>query len=311
MTGIGFGKVILFGEHFVVYGKASIASGISSHTTAQLIEVTEPGFKIIDNRDTADGYKEKYAEAMAKSVVNMNQAIWHQDFDKTPVEVTLAGDLYCASGVGASAANCVAMARAVSQHFNLNLSDEQINQCGLEGDKAYAGTPSGIDNTCSTYGQPIFFRKTPEGEPNQMDLLELGKPLHVLLVSTGITTRTDLTVSGVKDRREQNPEKYNAIFNQAEELVLQAREALAAGNLELIGQLMDKNHELLKDIGVSHTYLDCLVEFTRKHGAIGSKMTGGGRGGYMVALFPDAETQEKAALACKKEKFKFMKARIG
>ena len=78
-----------------------------------------------------------------------------------------------------------------------------------------------------------------------MDLLELGKPLHILLVSTGITTRTDLAVSGVKDRLEKNPEKYNTIFSKAEELVLQAREALAAGNLELIGQLMNQNHELL------------------------------------------------------------------
>ena len=311
MKGIGFGKVILFGEHFVVYGNASIASGISSHTTAELVEANEPGFKIIDNRDTAAGYKEKYAEAMAQSVKNMNDAVWHLDFDKTPVEVTLAGDLYCASGVGASAANCVAMARAVSEHFGLNLTNEQINQCGLEGDKAYAGTPSGIDNTCSTYGQPIFFRKNLEGGQNQMDLLEVGKPLHVLLVSTGITTKTSDAVRILRENKEKEPERFAEIFNKAEELAHQGKDALATGDLELIGQLMNQNHELLKKSGVSHTYLDCLVEFIKKHGAVGAKMTGGGRGGYMVALFPDAETQEKAALACEYEKFKFMKATIG
>ena len=309
--GIGFGKVILFGEHFVVYGKASIASGISIHTIAELVEGTVPGFKVIDDRSTASGYKEKYTEAMQESIVRMNDAVWHQDFDKTPVQVTLSGGLYCASGVGASAANCVAMARAVSEHFNLNLTDEQINQCGLEGDKAYAGTPSGIDNTCSTYGQPILFRKNLEGGENQMDLLTVGKPLHVLLVSTGITTKTSDAVRILRENKDANPDKFAEIFDKAEELVHQGKEALAAGNLELIGQLMNKNHELLKESGVSHTYLDCLVEFTKKNGAIGAKMTGGGRGGYMVALFPDAETQEKAAKACEYEKFKFMKARIG
>lgn len=309
--GIGFGKVILFGEHFVVYGKASIASGISSHTTAELKPGTEPGFKIIDNRHTAEGYKEKYAEAQRESVIRMNTAVWNQDFQNTPVQVTLAGDLYCASGVGASAANCVAMARAVSQHFNLNLTDERINQCGLEGDKAYAGTPSGIDNTCSTYGGLIFFRKNLEGGQNQMDKLALGKPLHILLVSTGVTTKTKIAVDSVRERRGENPKEYDAIFDEAEEIALQAKDALANGDLERVGQLMNYNHELLQKIGVSCKELDYLVDFTRQNGAIGSKMTGGGMGGYMVALFRDAETQESAAIACEAEGFKLMRARIG
>jgi len=311
MSGKGYGKVILFGEHFVVYGSPAIAAGMSNHTLAELKPGTEPGFKIIDNRNTAEGYKEKYAESMRESVIRMNESIWHLDFDKTPVEVTLTGDLYCASGVGASAANCVAMARAVSEHFNLNLTDEQINQCGLEGDKAYAGTPSGIDNTCSTYGGLIFFRKNMEGGPNQMDKLDLGKSLHILLVSTGVTTKTSIAVDGVRERRTQNPKEYETIFDQAKEIVHQAKEALASGDLEKVGQLMNQNHELLQKIGVSCEELDFLVDFTRQNGAIGSKMTGGGMGGYMVALFPDAETQEKAALACEAEGFKLMRARIG
>lgn len=301
----------MFGEHYVVYGNASIASGISAATTAELEPGTEPGFKITDNRNTADGYKEKYEEAMRQSVINMNDAVWHQDFEETPVHVTLAGDLYCASGVGASAANCVAMARAVSEHFGLNLSDEEINKCGLEGDKAYAGTPSGIDNTCSTYGQPILFRKNSEGGPNHMEHLRVGQPLHVLLVSTGITTKTSISVGILRKNKEANTEKFAPIFEEAEEIALRGRDALADGDLELIGQLMNRNHELLRDSGVSHTYLDCLVDFTKKHDAIGAKMTGGGRGGFVVALYPDAKAREDAAKMCEYEKFKFMRARIG
>ncbi len=310
-TGSGFGKAILFGEHFVVYGKASIASGISKKTTATLVEGKEPGFKIIDKRPAADGYIEKYAEAQRESVELMNAAVWHLDFDASPVEVTIEGDLYCASGVGASAASCVAMARAVSEHFSLDLSEEQINFCGLEGDKAYAGTPSGIDNTCSTYGGLIFFRKNLDGGPNQMDQITLGKPLDILLVSTGVTTKTKLAVDGVRERKEKDPEYYEPIFDQAEEVAIKAKDALAQGNLIKVGQLMDENHELLQEIRVSHPKLDHLVDLTRENGALGAKMTGGGMGGYMIALFSDEETQEMAARVCESEGFKVIRARIG
>jgi len=310
-TGSGFGKAILFGEHFVVYGNASIASGISKKTEVTLVDGSEAGFKIIDKRPAADGYIEKYAEAQRESVDLMNNEVWHLDFNKTPVEVTIGGDLYCASGVGASAASCVAMARAVSEHFDLNLSEEQINKCGLEGDKAYAGTPSGIDNTCSTYGGLIFFRKDLDGGENTMDQLTLGKPLHILLVSTGITTKTKLAVDGVRERKEKDPEEYEIVFVEAEKLVLEAKTALAEGNLIKVGELMDENHTLLQEIRVSHPTLDHLVDLTRENGALGAKMTGGGMGGYMIALFADPEEQEQAARVCESEDYKVIRARIG
>ena len=143
-----------------------------------------------------------------------------------------------------------------------------------------------------------------------MDKLTLGKPLHILLVSTGVTTKTSIAVESVRERRALNSKEYDAIFDEAEEIVHQAKDALANSDLERVGQLMNYNHELLQKIGVSCEELDYLVDFTRQNGAIGSKMTGGGMGGYMVALFPDAETQEMAAQACEAEGFKLMRARI-
>jgi mevalonate kinase len=310
-TGHGFGKVILFGEHFVVHGTPSIASGISRKTVAELKPGKEPGFRVIDQRPAAPGYIEKYAEAQKKSVELMNAAVWHLDFDEHPVEITLGGDLYCASGVGASAASCVAMARAVSAHFNLNLTEEQINLCGLEGDKAYAGTPSGIDNTCSTYGGLIYFRKGMNGAPNTMEKLALGKPLHILMVSTGITTKTEEAVAGLKKRMGEEPDKFKIIFGEAESLVARAREALAGGDTEAVGKLMDANHVLLQQSGVSHEKLDYLVDLCRKNHAIGAKMTGGGMGGYMVALFSCPNCRAKAEKACEAEGYKYISAEIG
>jgi mevalonate kinase len=203
------------------------------------------------------------------------------------------------------------MARAVSAHFNLELSAEKINLCGLEGDRAYAGTPSGIDNTCSTYGGLIYFRKNMQGGPNSIERIQLGKPLDIIMVSTGITTRTEEAVAGVKERMNRNFEEYTRLFDKAESIVKDAKEALAKGDVEAVGRLMDANHILLQKIGVSHEKLDYLCQLTKKNHALGAKMTGGGMGGYMVAVFTCPNCQEKAALACEKEGYKVIRAKIG
>jgi mevalonate kinase len=294
-----------------VYGIPCIASGITKKTTAVLQTGTKPGFEIVDNRPAAKGYKEKYMDTQRASLARMNDKCWHLDFNKTPVRVTLGGDIYCASGVGASAASCVAMARAVSQAFKLNLSDEEINRCGLEGDKAYAGNPSGIDNTCSTYGGLVYFqRNLQKGGKNRIARLKLGQPLDVLMVSTGITTKTEVAVAAVRQRKDANPELYARYFAEAARIADDAKTALERGDLERVGALMAENHALLQKVGVSCAELDRLVSLALQHGAVGAKMTGGGMGGYIVALTPGTELQDKVAAAIEKEGFTVVKARI-
>lgn len=279
----GYGKVILFGEHFVVYGIPAIAAGISKRTIATIEAGDKPGIEVIDNREAVEGYKEKYREQQLESVERMKPQ-FGVNFDENPVKITLAGDLYCASGVGASAASCVSMARAISNYFNLDFSDEKINELGLEGDKAYAGNPSGIDNTASTYGGLVYFVRNLEGGDNTMERPKLKEPLYVIMGSTGITTKTSIAVAGVKERKGKEPEKYDVIFKEADALIARARTALESGNIEEVGRLMGENHKLLQQIEVSCAELDNLVEVANKAGAIGAKMTGGGLGGYMVCL---------------------------
>lgn len=281
--GYGYGKVILFGEHFVVYGVPAIAAGVSKKTIATVEPGDNPGAEIIDNRPAVEGYKEKYVKEQRESLERI-RLLLGIDFDKNPIKITLAGDLYCASGVGASAASCVAMARAISQHFGLGLTEEQINALGLEGDKAYATNPSGIDNTVSTYGGLVYFIKNLDGGENTMDQLKLGAPLYVVMGSTGITTKTKEAILKVKEKKEKNPEKFLELLKQAENLVGKARTALEVGDTQEIGKLMNENHVLLQEIEVSCPELDNLVQAARKAGALGAKMTGGGMGGYMVAL---------------------------
>jgi len=305
--GSGYGKVILFNEHFVVYGVPAIASAIGSQTIAKVEPFKGKGWSIQDDRKETPGYKKEKLDHQKDSMERILKAAGI-DVKKNPIKVILEGDLKAASGVGASAASCAAIARALSHQFKLGFSDEKINEIAYEGEKGYHGTPSGIDNTAATYGGLIWFQK---GEPNTIDRLKLKKPVEIVMGNTGVVANTKAAVAGVKERKEKEPQKYNKIFFAAGELAKMARSALESNDLNTVGRLMNKNHELLQAIEVSSKDLDFLVNLAREHGALGGKMTGGGLGGYMVALTPGKKVQEKVAKSMEKEGFEALKTKIG
>ncbi len=323
--GSGFGKVILFNEHFVVYGIPSVASAIDSRTLTTVEHVDDPvhltpsgnegsmkgdGWVLEDDRPANPGYKtEKFTHQ--KESIDLVFKAANFNPSKNNIKIHMGGDLKAVGGVGASAAVCVSLARALNEEFDLGYDDQRINEIAYEGEKAYAGTPSGIDNTASTFGGLLWFVKNTEGGPNTIDHLKVREPIRIVMGNTGITANTKAAVAGVRERREQFPEKYAEIFRQATELSQNARAALDAYDLEEVGRLMNLNHDLLLQIEVSHPNLNTLVDIARKEGAIGAKMTGGGLGGYMVALTPDAETQDRVAEAMKAAGFDAHKTMIG
>ena len=306
--GIGFGKVILFNEHFVVYGLPAIASAIGAKTTALVERRTGSGFEIKDERPETKGYK---AEKMSQQRESLDIMLKFMNIDtkQNAFVVTLAGDLIAASGVGASAASCAAIARAFSDELNLNYSDEKVNSVAYEGEKGYHGTPSGIDNTAATFGGLIWFKR--EGASQLMERMRLRKPVEIVMGNTGMVADTKTVVADVKERREREREKYDRIFKQAEQLAFKARNQLEAFNLQELGAYMNENHNLLQQIGVSCRELDELVDFTRECGALGAKMTGTGRGGYMVALTPGKELQKRVAEGIERKGFQALSTTIG
>jgi mevalonate kinase len=322
--GSGYGKVILFNEHFVVYGVPSIVSAIDSTTVArvELVKGQPPapsgregsmagdGWVMEDDRPANPGYK---AEKFLQQKKSMELVFEAAGFDprKNPIRIHLGGDLIAVGGVGASAAVCVAVARALNEEFKLNFDDRKINEIAFIGDSAYAGTPSGIDNTASTYGGLLWFVKNLQGGPNTIEQLKTREPLRMVMGNTLLTANTQAAVDGVRKRKVAQPERYEAIFAKARELAGKARSALERYDIAEVGRLMDENHSLLQQIEVSHPTLDELVEIARKNGAAGAKMTGGGLGGYMVALTPEKATQERVAVAIEKAGFKALKTTIG
>ena len=306
--GAGFGKVILFGEHFVVHGVPGIVSAIDSATDA---EVKQTGNELVirDERKAAKGYAE---EKRLQQIESIERMLKRMGLDpKLPLNIWLGGTLPGFSGLGASAASSVAIARAIAEELSLNLSNEEVNQIAYEAEKAYAGNPSGIDNTAATYGGLMWFKKNLTGGSASVEKLSIHKPVEIVIGSTGKVANTKAMVTGVAERKNKYPEKYNQIFKQAENLTYAGRKALESYDLKKVGELMNENHHLLQKIEVSSSELDLLVNISRKKNAFGAKLTGGGGGGCMVALTPGKELQEKVAVAIEKGGYEVLRTKIG
>jgi mevalonate kinase len=306
--GSGYGKVILFGEHFVVHGVPGIVSAIDSSTDAT-VKKAQSGLNVKDERKTAKGYSEEKRLQQIESIERMLKAM---ELDsKTPLDIWIGGTLPGFSGLGASAASSVAIARAISEELSLNLSNDKINAIAYEAEKAYAGNPSGIDNTAATYGGLMWFKKNPAGGQDLVEKLHVQRPIEIVIGSTGKVANTKAMVEGVAERKKQNPAQYDPLFKQAENLAVAGRKALEAYDLKKVGELMNENHHILQEIGVSSKELDMLVDLAREQGAFGAKLTGGGGGGCMVALTPGKELQGKVASAIKNLGFEVLSTKIG
>ena len=304
----GFGKVILFGEHFVVYNLPGIASGISDYTTAAIRKGTK-GFEFIDNRPETPGYKEIKKDEIKRQLDALLK-YFEVDAGKSPIRITLGGNLTCASGVGASAALATSIVRAFNEKLKLGLNDNQINQAAYIAEEAGSGKPSGIDNTCSVFGGFITFEKNPAGGPNKIEKLKV-RPVEIVMGNTGISQETKLVVEDVRRKKEADPAWFDRICKGYLEVFRKAVVAASTSDWKAVGRLMDENQKLLRQIGVSCGELEQLIKIAKDNGAWGAKLTGTGRGGYMVALTPGKELQKNVAKAMEDAGFSVLKTTIG
>jgi mevalonate kinase len=306
--GTGFGKTILIGDQFVLEEVPAIVSAISYETVAVVEPTTGKGWTLEDNRIEVPGYKEKKLEQQARSIDRILE-VMKIDVKKNPIKITFGGTLLAGSGVGASAASCVSLARALNGEFKLGLSTEEINRVAWQGEFPYHGVASGVDNTASTYGGLLLFQLI-KGEQH-FEKIKTPKPFEIVLANSGITANTALLDEVSDKQKKDNPELFAArmktITSQAHEM----KKALEAGDLKHVGKIMSENHKLLGEMEFSHEILDHLCKLALEQGAWGAKVTGGGRGGYMVSLTPGKKLQDKVASAFDQEGYKVIRAMIG
>jgi len=293
-----------------VYGLPAIASALGTYTVAEVKINEGEGWTVDDQRLATPGYKKKKHHEAMQSITNVIEYL-KINIENQQLELTFTGDLVAASGVGASAAQCTSLARALNDAFNLNLDDEEINKAAYEGEKAYHGTPSGIDNTASTYGGLIWFEKNLEGGDNTMDRLKSPIKMPLVIANSGITASTTEVVDDVRRLKEENKEKFEKIFNDYNNLAIKGKAALLKGDIKTVADLMNQNHKLLQEITVSGDINDKLVDLAINNGALGAKMTGTGRGGLVIAITENEEVQELIMKAVKNAGYDVWKTMIG
>jgi mevalonate kinase len=306
--GAAFGKTILIGDQFVLREVPAIVAALP-YVTEAVVERTEgEGWTLEDNRMEVPGYKEKKKHQQVDSI-NHILDVMEIDVQKTPIKITYGGDLLAGSGVGASAASCVSLARAINDEFNLGYSIEQINHVGWEGEFAYHGTPSGVDNTASTYGGLIKYWI--KDEQKNFEQIKTEKPMRVVLGNSGITADTSKLDIYVEKELKRDPKLFQSRLDTIKSQGAAMKKALEAYDLRTVGEIMTANHKILIEMDLSHEILVSLCDKALKMGALGAKVTGGGRGGYMSALVPDQETQAAIAAAFKAEGYQTIQAEIG
>jgi len=306
--GSAFGKTILIGDQFVLEQVPAIVSSIPFETVAQVERIERGGWVLQDDRIEVPGYKEKKKEQQVVSI-NRILEVMNIDVQKTPIEISYGGALLAGSGVGASAASCVSLARALNAEFNLGYSIEEINHVGWEGEFAYHGIPSGVDNTASTYGGLLFYQ-IKDGE-KRFETISAKKPLHLVLGNSGITADTSALDYFVDQEKKRDPELFFSRLETVTAQVYELRAALETGDLEKVGAIMTANHKILIDMDLSHEKLVYLCNVALDMGALGAKLTGGGRGGYMSALTPGKDVQEAIASAMEAQGYKVIRVTIG
>jgi mevalonate kinase len=307
--GQGFGKTILFGEHFVVYGLPGIPCALGKKTICNVekIEGNAGDYEIIDNRPVSEDYKTKKKEEydnITKAILN------HLNVD-AKLKIMLSGDLVPASGVGASAAYAASLSEAINDEYGLNLSKEEINKSAFIGETGGSGTPSGIDNTAAVYGGFLVFEKNLDGGENKIENLEIEKPIEIVLINSGSAALTKEVVADVRKLKESDEENFSKILTEYKELVEEAKVAIKEFDIEKISELMEKNQELLRKINVSNDMLENIIKIAKETGAKAAKLTGTGRGGSVIALTPGKNLQETVAKKIKEAGYEVTLTTIG
>lgn len=291
------GKVILFGEHAVVYGRPALAVPLTQiRARAAVSARPEVGILVraLDTRREFELHDAENDDALAV-ITRLALAKLNVSAD---LLIEVASEIPIASGFGSGAAISTAIVRALAAHFQKDLMPSEISALVYETEKMYHGTPSGIDNTVIAYEEAIRFTRRAPPQENEIIPFPIARPFTLAIANTGISSPTKITVGDVRRGWQENPAAYEKWFDEIGGIVEQARIALARGESDLLGDLMTRNQRVLETIGVSSREIENLLDAGLRAGAAGGKLSGGGRGGNVIFLIDSRETEKiKHALA--------------
>lgn len=293
------GKVILFGEHAVVYGQPAIAVPVAAVSARATVAPGDHGsgvWLVCSDLPAPDGcgtgcrYALRHAAADDPLQRAVTLALDRFGRGVEPdIVLTIRSTIPIARGMGSGAAVATAVARALAAYFDCAPAAEDVSALVYEVEKLFHGTPSGIDNTVIAYAQPVYFVRD-----LGMSALHVGAPFTLVIADSGVPSATRDVVADVRRGWEADPRHYERLFGAIGAISRAARPRIETGDWRALGDLMNQNQRLLAQLGVSSTVLDGLLGAAHAAGALGAKLSGAGRGGYILAL---AEPGDNASLA--------------
>lgn len=292
-TAFGPGKVILLGEHGVVYGHPALAAPLCIGVTAQAVPHSHCEVELAEPSPSGATQLLKQAFEQVAELAG-----------RPAVKVTLKSELPLSVGLGSSGALSVACAQVLLEAKHGRAADSAtVGKLAFEMEKLFHGTPSGVDHTTSAEKALLYYRRTPGEDHGHFERLLVKSSLPLVVAICGARSGTKKTVAELRSRKEIWPQRYTRLFSEIGQLVEEGRAAIEAGDLKSLGDLMNVNHGLLSALGLSSAQLDSAVHQLRSAGALGAKLTGaGGDGGAVIGLFEDpeaaVETLKAAGVHC-------------
>jgi mevalonate kinase len=301
-------KVILFGEHFVVYGSPAILAAINKRISVDARTIIHDENKIVIRSDI--GVAGEYHNngefnaleggSKAKAVLDplygaIRQVLLMRNKKKKKknigIEIGISSRVPPGIGLGSSAASCVATVAAVDSLFQKNPSRQKVCELAIESERLIHKRTSGADCYVSTFGGLMQYY----GKSKSFKNIETKGSLSLVVASTGIKHSTSDLVAGVKRFKDTNRILFESLSKQASDICLQACTAIKSGKCDKIGELMNENQIILQQIGISHHKVRDIIDICSKAGAMGAKITGAGGGGAVIALAASKQESTKIA----------------
>jgi mevalonate kinase len=290
-------KIILFGEHAVVHGQPAIAIPFTAlKATAEATPGAPGSGLIIHANDLGSVWRVEPSIQRPDNALLFAAQLTLEKLNVPPPDLNIAinSTIPIASGLGSGTAVTTALIRVLSAALNAPLDSDELNSLVYKVEELHHGTPSGIDNTVIVKGAPVYFVRSQPSET-----FNIGQPFTLVVADSGISASTRETVGLVGRLYDADPPRYGAIFKWIGAMVREARGAIEKGDLQAIGDVMNRNHELLDMLTVSSPPLEALTQAARAAGSHGAKLSGGGRGGNVIALV-DPEIADTVSQAMRK-----------
>lgn len=274
-------KIILFGEHFVVYGNPCILSSIKKRMQVNVSINNTDKIRILSDLGNSEySVNDIFLsnEFVTDPIVKCISSVFSTRKKSLGLDITISSEFPVGMGLGSSAACCVATTAAIDSLFG-EIKPEWICEQAIEAERIIHKNSSGADCVISTYGGIIYYSKG-----SGFDRIYLKQSFPILVIETGIIHSTRFMIEKFKRFRDNNLSLFNEFLLKSRLICNQAIEALTLGKLCEIGYLFNENHGLLKEAGVSHMLVDKLISYCLKSGVYGAKMTGAGGGGSVIAV---------------------------